>query len=131
MKLKNTKGKSSLLTPGKYAGTLVRFDYEPKGAAEPKKANPVVQTEEKDTKGNLIEIAKPCPANLDPDSPLRTFIQALLGRPLTDAEVDGGFDPETLVGMKCVVMIVHRNGPGGREQLAIDAIYPQAKEEGK
>ncbi len=129
MLIKSTKGKSSLLPPDIYDAVVKEFGLEPKGSANPEKGIFTFEVTAKD--GSKYNVLKPCPANLDPDSAMRTVIQALLLRPMTETEIEAGYDPEALVGTKCSVMVVHRNGPGGRLQLAIDAIYPPAKEEGK
>jgi hypothetical protein len=128
MLIKSTKGKSSLLPPDIYEAVVKEFGLEPKGSANPDKGVFTFEVTTKD--GKKYNVLKVCPANLDPDSAMRTVIQALLLRPMTEAEIEAGFDPETLIGTKCGLMVVHRNGPGGRLQPAIDAIYP-AKEGGK
>ena len=121
MKIKSTKGKSSLLPQDIYDGVLKEFGLEPKGSENPEKGVFTFEVTGKD--GKQYKVQKVCPANLDPDSAMRTVIQALLVRPLSDSEIEEGFDPESLVNTKCRLMVVHRNGAGGRLQLAVDAIY--------
>jgi hypothetical protein len=128
--LKNKKLKPSvLIPPDLYAAYLKRYAVEPLGSLDPKNCVFTFEITDKKVEGTNIEILIRCPANLDPDSPARKVVQSLREKPMAQKEEADGYDPEQLIGTKCQVMVVHRSGPGGRLQLAIDAIFPAKPEE--
>lgn len=58
------------------------------------------------------------PASLDKGS-LRMDLETLHGSPYTEAEIKAGVDPDSLIGTKCRVVIIHQRGAGGRKMTAI------------
>lgn len=61
--------------------------------------------------------------NLTPQSKLAEVIRGLLGRDLTDHECEQGFDPESLIGRQCWILVQQAKNKSGVAFSNIDRIF--------
>ena len=61
-------------------------------------------------------------ANLGPKTNFAKTLTAWLGRPISKEEEDNGFDPETLVGLACLLSIVHSTSDDGTVWANVESV---------
>jgi hypothetical protein len=88
-------------------GEKVRFTFELKGQ------------EQED--GSPMWVFKTCSFRLTPKAALTGVVQDVLGRSLTDRELEG-FDLKTLVGCQVQVVVKHKESASGNTYSIIDTI---------
>lgn len=75
--------------------------------------------------GGEFVVAKDYPAKLEPKTELYKDAQTILARPFAEAELSGEFDTETLTGLACRVVVVHRRTSGGKTAAVVTAVLPK------
>ena len=77
--------------------------------------------------GSTDEVIKVLPISLEVGSPLRNDVETILGRTLTNQDLSDGFDPHTqLQGKSCQIVVMHKNGSGGRPVAVATLVLPTA-----
>jgi len=120
MKIKSTTKHEEVLVEGTY-NTAVNSVTPKPSEAKPK----VIQVGFK-AEGYDKELHKELPASFNEGSPLRADTETILGRRLTAEEVKDGFELNTLIGMKCQVVVFHKSGSGGRPKPTVSLVLPAA-----
>lgn len=64
--------------------------------------------------------------NLSPKGKLADVLRGLLGRDLTETELESGLDVEKLVGTICNVMVLKSKGKDGATYSNVERIFPAA-----
>lgn len=80
-------------------------------------------------KGNGVDGAKVMRStspNLSPSGKLADVLRGLLGRDLTETELESGLDVEKLVGTICNVMVLKSKGKDGATYSNVERIFPAA-----
>ena len=68
----------------------------------------ILEVNQKDKNGKYLTVAtKPLTPSYHEKASLTKFTQQVLGRPLTQAEKDDGFDPEDLIGKYVQIIVEH------------------------
>lgn len=65
--------------------------------------------------------------NLSPKGKLADVLRGLLGRDLTDKELEGGMDVEKLVGTICNVLVLRAKGKDGATYSNVERIFPAGR----
>jgi hypothetical protein len=66
-------------------------------------------------------------ATLGERATLRKTLEGWLGRKLEKAELEGGFDLESLKGLQCQVLVQHQTRANGTEYARVESVLPPAK----
>lgn len=112
------KTKGAILAEGTYPATLMSI------AIKPDENNPKKVSLQFMLDGKEINVDKDMPPDFEDDSTLRRDTETILGRQLTKAEAESGFDIKTLVKKQANVVVTHGSGPGGRLKLIASRILP-------
>jgi len=76
--------------------------------------------------GGEFVVAKDYALKLEPKTELYKDAQTILARPFAEAELSSGeFDTETLTGLACRVVVVHRRTSGGKTAAVVTAVLPK------
>ncbi len=67
-------------------------------------------------------VFRSCNRKLTPQAALTGVVEGILGRALTAAEAEGGFDLETLVGYLVKVVVKHRESKTGNTYATIESV---------
>lgn len=70
--------------------------------------------------------SRPFTVSLHEKANLRKFVEKVLGRALTEAELESGFEPESLIGKYCKITVEHNTV--GDKTFANIALVSKAKE---
>ncbi|HWT01154.1 MAG TPA: hypothetical protein VN256_12975 [Pyrinomonadaceae bacterium] len=99
---------------------------------EKHKVKYVFQLDEKNSRGYRHTITAWFNLSMHEKSTLRKFLGKWRGKALTDEEVNTppGFDLEKVIGVPCVLNIVHNEGTGGKIYANIDGITPHSQKFG-
>lgn len=62
--------------------------------------------------------------NLSASSKLADVLRGLLGRDLTDKELQSGIDVESLIGTECAVMVLQARSKSGAVYSNVERIFP-------
>ena len=76
--------------------------------------------------GYQKELIKENPASFNAGSPLRADAETILSRSFTHEEDKSGFELNTLIGLKCQVVVFHKAGSGGRPKPTVSLVLPAA-----
>ena len=83
--------------------------------------SPMKQSPRKSFLGSIL---RDTPASFVAGSPLREDTETIIRRKLTEEEEKKGFELNTLVGMKCRVVVYHKASAGGRPKPAVSIVMP-------
>ena len=108
----------SVLAEGTYDATVGSITPKP-NETEPTKIISGFNIE-----GYDKEVMKETPASFVAGSPLREDTETIIRRKLTEEEEKKGFELNTLVGMKCRVVVYHKASAGGRPKPAVSIVMP-------
>ena len=87
----------------------------------------VWQLDALDDAGRRVEVARLYTLSLHERAALRQDLERWRGRKFTDAELDGGFDLERLLGVNCQVVVSHDLGDNGTTYANVDSVLPAVK----
>jgi hypothetical protein len=75
--------------------------------------------------GKRLTVSRSFTASLHAKGALRPFLESLVGRALNDEKLRAnGFDPESLIGHSCMVVLKHEQGKDGQTYSNIVGAYP-------
>jgi hypothetical protein len=77
--------------------------------------------------GRRVEVARLYTLSLHERAALRQDLERWRGKKFTDAELDGGFDLERLLGVNCQLLISHDLGDNGTTYANVESVLPPVK----
>lgn len=119
MIVKSKSPKSSILNEGNYEAKVSSIECKP-NETSPKKI--LISFKIDNEKVGLV---KQLPASFESGTMLRNDVESILARPLTETEEDKGFDLNSLIGMECHIVVMHKAGAGGKKVPAVGVILPK------
>jgi hypothetical protein len=107
MIVKSKTNNKALLLEGQYGAKVCS------AKAEPTESNAKKIAVAWKIPGHDPEIEKEYPPSFETGTPLRRDVETILGRQLTQAEAETGFNLNSLIGRDSNVAVMHKSGSGG------------------
>lgn len=80
-----------------------------------------------DASGRRFELSRVYTLSLDERAALRQALESWRSKKFTDAELDGGFDLEKVLGVNCQLQAIHEPGGDGETYANVSAVLPARK----